>query len=33
MEVAAVNDEIEQVEKLSEIIRLDGKRYDVSAEK
>lgn len=32
MEVEAVNDEIEQAEKLSEIIRLDGKRYDGSAE-
>ncbi len=32
MEVEAVNDEIEQAENLSEIIRLDGKRYDGSAE-
>lgn len=32
MEVAAVNEEIEQAENFSEIIRLDGKRYDGSAE-
>lgn len=33
MEVMAVNNEIEQAESLSEIIRLDRRRYDGSAEK